>query len=114
MRAARTPPEPPPITKRSTSYSAMAAPPLFRQPPSDRLVALLHLVAEFLVHGARKLQRPLVHIAHAKLDRPRLGHQQLLSQRGLVEGHEILQLLLGEFVGIDLRHAVADLLLAAR
>src|SRR5262249_33648474 len=113
MRAARTPPEPPPMTKRSTSYSAMAAPPFLREARSDRLVALLHFLAERLVHDTRKRQRPLVHVGHAELNGARLGRQQFLAQRRLVEGDEILQLLLGELVGVDLRHAFADLLFAA-
>src|SRR5690242_12783377 len=110
MRAARTPPEPPPMTKRSTSYSAIrpqsfprtsvliASEPKFqislfdafssREPVptslenaparSDRLVALLHLFLEALVHHARKHDRPLVHVGHAELDGARLGREQLL------------------------------------
>src|SRR5215475_16163021 len=84
MRAARTPPEPPPMTKRSTSYSAMAALPFVAVLQSDRLVALLHLFAEALVHHARKHDGPLVHVGHAELDGARLGRQQFLAERRLV------------------------------
>ena len=38
---------------------------------------------------------------------------QLLAQRRLVERDEILQFLLGELAGIDLRHAFADFVFAA-
>src|SRR5512138_3430209 len=111
MRAARTPPEPPPMTNRSTSNSAMVRVPIWS---SDILTALLHLGAELAVDGFGKLLRPLVHIGHAELDGARFAGEQLLPERGLVKGDEIFQLLLGELVGIDLRHAVTDLLFTAR
>src|SRR5207237_4518513 len=80
---------------------------------SDILAALLHLGAELAVDGFGKGLRPLVHVGHAELDGARLAREQLLAERRLVEGDEILQLLLGELVGVDLRHAFADFLLAA-
>src|SRR6266568_365968 len=115
IRAARTPPEPPPMTNRSTSNSAIANPrPNNRMGSgSDFLAALLHLGAELAVDGLGKDLRPLVHIGHAELDCPGFGRQQLLAERRLVEGDEVLQLLLGELVGIDLGHAVANFLFAA-
>src|SRR5512138_1419549 len=110
MRAARTPPEPPPMTNRSTSNSAMVRVPIWS---SDILTALLHLGAELAVDDFGKLLRPLVHIGHAELDGAGFVREQLLAERRLVEGHEVLQLLLGELVGVDLRHALADFLFAA-
>src|SRR3954464_5772089 len=116
MRAARTPPEPPPMTNRSTSNSAIGEP---QRSDStcvvilDFLAALLHLGAELAVDGFGKLLRPLIHVGHAELDGPGLVPQDLLAERRLVEGDQILQLLLGELVGVDLCHAVADFLLAA-
>src|SRR6185369_11501644 len=112
MRAARTPPEPPPMTKRSTSNSAISTPPEVAF-GSDILAALLHLGAELAVDGFGKGLRPLVHVGHAELDGAGLTREQLLAERRLVEGDEILQFLLGELVGVDLRHAVADFLFAA-
>src|ERR1700754_3310372 len=92
-------PGPPPMTKRSTSYSAMAAMPLRRVLAlGDRLTALLHFILEGVVDLHAEFLRPLPHPAHAHLDGLRLVFQQLLAERRLVEGHEILQLLLGEFV----------------
>ena len=41
------------------------------------------------------------------------ARQQLLAERRLVEGDEVLQFLLGKLVGVDVRHAVADFLFAA-
>src|SRR3954466_15492391 len=77
MRAARTPPEPPPITNRSTSNSAISPPTLLLPlQASDRLVALAHLGAELRGHGVGELRSPLVHGGHAHLDRLRLGRKQ--------------------------------------
>src|SRR3954467_2098070 len=80
---------------------------------SNFLAALLHLGAELAVDGFGKGLRPLVHVGHAELDGAGLAREQLLAERRLVEGDEILQLLLGELVSVDLRHALADFLLAA-
>src|SRR3954447_14894838 len=112
MRAARTPPEPPPITNRSTSKSAIGLPGRGRG-RSDLLAALFHLGAELLVARLGKNHPPLLPIGHAELDCPGLGREQLLAERRLVERGQILQLLLGKLVGIDLGHALADLLLSA-
>src|SRR6187551_52413 len=102
MRAARTPPEPPPMTNRSTSYSAIVSPARNHRPGSkasrtgswirsDFLAALLHLGAELAVDDRGKILRPLVHIGHAELERTGLGHQQFGAERRFVEGHELLQ-----------------------
>src|ERR1051325_3979995 len=80
---------------------------------SDVLAALFHFGAKLFVDGLRKHLRPLVHIVHAELDGAGLDRKQLRTERGLVEGDEVLQLLLGEFTGVDLRHAFPDLLLPA-
>src|SRR6185312_2813381 len=148
MRAARTPPDPPPMTNRSVSNSAMWLPadqrwvskgyrraittkkvrsflslPKGRDKKvygrgeesalTERLAALLHLVAEISHDHFGKGLRPLVHVDHAGLDGLRLLRQHLLAERRLVERREVLQFLLGEIVGVDLRHLLADLLLAA-
>src|SRR6516162_11546035 len=73
IRAARTPPEPPPMTKRSTSNSAMIHSDLFQGFPvryalSDFLATLAHLGAEGAHHGFREVLRPRVHEGHAEAD----------------------------------------------
>src|SRR6266576_710449 len=128
IRAARTPPEPPPMTNRSTLNSAMVTLPGFyfdaffsREPASTSLeiqwksyllAALAHLGAEFAIHGFGKNLRPLIHIGHAELNCPWLGGDQFLAERRLVERDQVLQLLLGKLVGVDLRHPLPDFLLA--
>src|SRR6185312_7560144 len=112
MRAARTPPEPPPITNRSTSNSAMVSPDRVWSHRSDLLAALAHLGAEIGIDLFGKPLRPLGHVSHALLNRLRLGRQQFLPQRRFVEGHQILQFLLGELARVDLCHPLADFLLA--
>src|SRR5665213_192166 len=114
IRAARTPPEPPPITNRSTSHSAISAPPRkISSRGSNLLAALAHLGAEFTVDHFGKTLGPLVHVTHAGLDGFRLRRQQLLAERRFVERHQILQFLFSEHAGINFRHALADFLFAA-
>src|SRR6478609_9394141 len=78
IRAARTPPEPPPITNRSTSNSAIVTQPgsiltrflhANRHPLRSKtlwksylLAAFAHLGAEFAIDGFGKSLRPLIHI----------------------------------------------------
>src|SRR5215208_4452786 len=56
MRAARTPPDPPPMTNRSTSYSAISAP--IENSSFDKTEALILVLTRFLhanrIHFARK------------------------------------------------------------
>src|ERR1700681_3776481 len=106
IRAARTPPDPPPMTNRSVSNSAMSAP--------ERLATLFHFRTKFIVHRFVKALRPLAHIGHAGLNRLWLLREQLLAERRLVEGDEVFQFLLGKVAGVDLRHLLADLFLASR
>src|SRR5258705_11720747 len=77
------------------------------------LAAFAHLGAEFAIDGFGKNLRPLIHIGHAELNCPWLGGEQFLAERRLVEGDEVLQLLFGKLVGVDLRHPLAAFLLAA-
>src|SRR4051812_31587751 len=100
MRAARTPPEPPPMTNRSTSKSAIVSPPgrWSDRPPASYpprlhiLAALVHLGAEHLVDVLGEARGPFLHELRARQDRLRLLHQQLLADRRLVEGDDVLQL----------------------
>src|SRR5215813_6968379 len=90
IRAARTPPEPPPMTNRSTSNSAMSL--TWRPFPkfaggarpvttvrSDLLAALAHLGTELSVDDLGEVLRPLIHIGHAELDCPGLRRKKLLA-----------------------------------
>src|SRR5438067_482667 len=106
IRLAESPPHPKPSASTSPRKRGEVR-------KLDFLAALLHFGAEHAVDGFAEVRRPLLHIGHAELDRPGLGRKQFLAERGFVEGDEVLQFLLGKLVGVDLRHAVADLLLAA-
>src|ERR1700710_1461810 len=81
IRAARTPPEPPPMTNRSTSNSAISAPIEIRLPWSNLLAALAHLGAELAVDHFGKTIRPLLHIGDAALNCLGLGREQSLAER---------------------------------
>src|SRR6266576_6609710 len=73
IRAARTPPEPPPMTNRSTSNSAMVTPTEVGLPDRiytsdlhlDFLAAFAHLGAELSIDRFGEDLCPLVHIGHA-------------------------------------------------
>src|SRR5215475_10154738 len=90
MRAARTPPEPPPITNRSASNSAISHLDLVCKPASDLLAALAHFGAEFTVDGLGEVLGPVVHVGHAGLNCLGFAVQELLAECRLVEGHEVL------------------------
>src|ERR1700733_6540713 len=60
IRAARTPPEPPPMTNRSTSKSVTAA----SCEGSEILPLLLHLFMDTLHHVGRQLLGPRLHRHH--------------------------------------------------
>src|SRR5258706_7146176 len=113
IRAARTPPEPPPMTNRSTSNSAIQAPLKAGVCGSYLLAAFAHLGPEFAIDDFAKLLCPLVHKGHAELNCPRLGGEQFLPQWRFVERDQVFQFLLGELVGVDRRHPLADFLFAA-
>src|SRR6187455_900763 len=95
MRAARTPPEPPPITKRSVSKSAI------RSPARLEIVALLlHLGAEAIHHLLADLLAPLLDVVERLVEHLRLDIGHLLAERRLVEHEYVFQLLLAEAVRI--------------
>src|SRR6201996_2640040 len=100
IRAARTPPEPPPMTNRSTSNSAIYYLDLIAKQRSDLLAPLAHFGAELAIDDLGEVLGPAVHIGHAELDCPGLAGEQLLAQRRLVEGDQVDQLLLGELVAV--------------
>src|SRR6266702_3649926 len=99
MRAARTPPDPPPMTKRSTSCSAML----------QIVPALFHLGAHFIDDVLGKIVGPGASHGHALVQRPRLLVNDLLAKRRLVETQELFQFRLGKVRGIDPRGAVQKL-----
>src|ERR1700738_3683541 len=68
IRAARTPPEPPPMTNRSTSNSAIFHLDLSLRQSSDLLAPLAHFGAELAVDHLGKVLGPAVHIGHAELN----------------------------------------------
>src|ERR1700732_4857896 len=80
---------------------------------SKILAALFHLGAELSIDHLGKATRPLVHIGDAELNGLWLRHEQLLTERRFVKSDEVLQLLLGELVGVELGHAFPDFLLTA-
>src|ERR1043165_10043427 len=110
MRAARTPPEPPPITKRSQSKSAMTA----AQARLEIMALFLHLGAEAIHPLLADLASPLLNIFERLIEHLRLDTRHLLAQRRLVEGEHVLQFLLGETVGIELRRIAHELVAARR
>src|SRR6202035_3216002 len=103
MRAARTPPEPPPMTNRSTSKSDML----------HIVSALLHFGAHAVHDIDRQIVRPRGGATHRVFDSLRLFDDHLLADRRLVERQNLLQLGLGEMGGIGTRGGVDHLAGAA-
>src|ERR1700684_1033705 len=103
MRAARTPPEPPPMTNRSTSKSDML----------HIVSALLHFSAHAVHDVDRQIVGPFGGAVHRVFDGLRLLDDHLLADRRLVKGQNLLQLWLGEMGGIGARGAVDHLAGAA-
>src|SRR5690348_13301521 len=103
MRAARTPPEPAPITNKSTSCPAIA----YASPDlsaglssgaagSHRVAPLLQFIAHLRRHFGRELVGPVLGEVHAVVHDDRLLGEHLLACRRLIEGEDLLELLLGE------------------
>src|SRR5947209_4832961 len=108
MRAARTPPEPAPMTNRSTSSDMVFSlpRPIPGQEPErlhKALAALLHLGAELGVDFGRKRARPVVRGLHGFLQRLGFFGNELLPERRFVERQRVLEFLLGEMRGVDAR-----------
>src|SRR4051794_28103441 len=91
MRAARTPPEPPPMTNRSVSKSLIARR-VLPLGPLEIVPLLLHLGAEAVHHFFRDTRTPLLHETESRIEHLRLLHQHLLPERRLEERHQLLQL----------------------
>src|SRR5580704_9723334 len=86
MRAARTPPDPPPMTKRSTSYSDM----------SDVVPAFFHFGTHLGHDIDREIVSPSVGLSQRVIDNLRLFDNHLLANGRLIELQDLLQLRLGE------------------
>src|SRR4051812_37670728 len=98
MRAARTPPDPAPITKRSTSRSAIH---LIQSAP--RIAPRLNFVAAFFHFGAhlvddlcREFLCPTRRRSHALVRDQGLLKKQLVAERRFIKGECVLELLLRE------------------
>src|SRR4051794_20956234 len=104
MRAARTPPEPAPMTNRSTSRSAMVNLACRPPPPavsggrrcagaSKRVSLLAHFGAELADYLFREPVGPVLDVGHALFQHLRLKIDQFLAERRLVERYGILDFL---------------------
>src|SRR5690348_40786 len=91
IRAARTPPDPPPMTKRSTSCSAML----------NIVSALFHFRAHFIGDLLGKLIGPAAGHCHAFVHGLRLFVDGFLPEGRLIERQELLQLRFSEMACID-------------
>src|SRR5262249_47172565 len=105
MRAARTPPEPAPITNKSTS----GIPIVFLVSSLDLFSSPSHLGAELGNDLVCELVRPLVHIARALIEDHRLLRDDFAADRRLVERQYVLELLLGELRGVKAGAIVDEL-----
>src|SRR5262249_5913031 len=115
MRAARTPPDPAPITRRSTSCAAITTPADRAASGASQIVTpLLHFVAEPCHHLVIDLSRPGFGALQALVDHDRLLGGEFLADRGLIERDELLELGFGELLGIEPRDLVDDLIASRR
>src|SRR5215475_11057660 len=105
IRAARTPPEPAPITNRSTSGIPIVCSVL----SLDLFSSFPHLGAELGDDLVHELVRPLVDVAGALIEDQRLLRDDLAADRRLVECQHVLELLLGELRRIKARAIVEQL-----
>src|SRR3974390_218196 len=115
-RAARTPPEPAPITKRSTCCSAIGRHCLLAgragpRPAVWRLLcnpSFLQLFAHFSYNFVRKLICPFLREAQTGIGDLRLFIQQLFAGRRVVERNNRLQLLISESTCVEFGDLVVD------
>src|SRR5262245_18027190 len=119
MRAARTPPEPPPITNRSTSCEAIAA---FRCPSNERaavcqhpgvvpqelevMTSLLHFRAKPAQNLVGRPGRPHLRETNSLLEHLRFLRDQFLAKWRLVEREKLFELRFGKAPRIEGRHLV--------
>src|ERR1700730_9906160 len=105
MRAARTPPEPAPMTKRSTSWSAISCyRPIFPKPVGRRsnrhwskgVAFFLQFLAHLCHHLVGERVRPILREFQTVIDDLWLLDDQLFSGRRFVECEQFLELLFGK------------------
>src|SRR5581483_10260041 len=89
-RAARTPPEPAPITNKSTS--SLIPSPGASAVRLEIVALLLHLRAHAVHHLFGELIGPLLDPAEAVVENPGFLLDDLPSERGAVEGERVLEL----------------------
>src|SRR5262245_19237822 len=112
MRAARTPPDPAPITNKSTSAMVRL---VARRPAggASQIVALLlHLGAEARHDFLRHFFRPRLGPRQPLVDDDRFVGSEFLAHRRLVERDHLLQLGFAEALGIEPGDLVHDLVAA--
>src|SRR5262245_10851431 len=121
MRAARTPPEPAPITRRSTSCAAITTPALavgraarHVDAVSQIVTLLLHLGLEPRHDLLADLSRPGFRARQALVDHDRLLGGEFLADGRLVEREHVLELRLGEFRRVQARNLIDDLVAPRR
>src|SRR5436190_18009738 len=98
MRAARTPPDPAPMTKRSTSRSAIH---LIQSAGADRprldfVTASFHFGAHLVDDLCRELLCPTRRRSHALVRDHGLFNKQLVAEWRFIKGDCVLELLLRE------------------
>src|SRR5215510_15993200 len=99
-----------PPTKRSTSCSAMSSgPSRQRAPHLDVVTSFFPFGADFGDDFLRQVFGPNLRIFHALIEDGWLLHDQLATERRLVEGKDVLEFLLREPRGIELGNVVHDL-----
>src|SRR6478736_1786909 len=112
MRAARTPPEPAPMTKRSTSWSAISRrhhiirtiAPVIGDNPLKRVTPLLQFVAHFRDNLVGERVCPVLRKFQAFLTDFRLLGEQLHADWGLVERQYLFELRFGEVGSVQFGH----------
>src|SRR3954451_7546809 len=97
MRAARTPPEPPPMTKRSVSKSAMTG--VLRL---EIVAFLLHLGAKAVHHILTDALTPLLNIVEGFVEHLWLDRNHLFAEGRFVERQHVFEFLLAESIGVEL------------
>src|SRR5437762_10617939 len=115
MRAARTPPDPAPMTNRSTS-SGIALPPFGPNARQLELVvaALSHFRAHSRDHGLGIFVDPDLRALGRLFAGLRLLLDHLLAEWRLVEGDHVLEVLFGERTRITERDLLVQFLPARR
>src|SRR5665647_1808587 len=122
MRAARTPPEPAPMTNKSTSLSAIAryrpvmktAAWRLNKRGSKRMPSFLQLFAHLRNHFVGQGVRPILRESQAGVGNFRLFGEHFFAQRRFIEREQVLEFLLGKTRRIEARYLIAEFVEARR